>query len=288
MSAQASPGIVETSAETFEHDVIERSRQAPVVLDFWAPWCQPCRVLGPLLEKLAHEHQGRFVLVKANAEELPDAAASFGVQAIPAVFGLRDGQIVDFFAGVLPEHALRQWIERLLPSPAEQLAAAARSLEAADPQAAAAHYREALQQDPNLAAAQIGLARVLLGLGQTAACREIIEHLAARGYLEPEAEKLKARLELQQQGEAAGGVEACRAAVAAAPNDLQLQLRLTEALAAAGQYEEALQIALRLVQQDRQRFGEPARQLMVDVFRLLPDDSQLAADYRRKLALALY
>ena len=102
MSA-ASPWIVETTAESFESDVLVRSRTVPVVVDFWAPWCQPCRMLGPLLERIADEFQGRFILVKANTDEMPEMSAAFGVESIPAVFAVRDGSLIDQFVGVLPD-----------------------------------------------------------------------------------------------------------------------------------------------------------------------------------------
>src|SRR5215212_11195850 len=111
--------IVETTRETFERDVIGRSSEQPVVVDFWAEWCRPCRMLGPVLERLAEEYGGKFVLVKANTEQVPELASGFGVRSIPAVFGLRDGKIRDSFVGVLPESAIRAFLGRLLPTPAE-------------------------------------------------------------------------------------------------------------------------------------------------------------------------
>ena len=101
--------------KTWQQDVFERSRQHPIVVDFWADWCQPCRLLAPILEKLAIEYDGAFLLVKANTEQLPEAAAQFGVQSIPAVYGLRDGEVRDFFIGLLQEPQIRGWLDRLLP-----------------------------------------------------------------------------------------------------------------------------------------------------------------------------
>src|SRR4051812_48070376 len=131
--APANSNIIETTESTFEQDVIERSMDVPVVVDFWASWCQPCRLLGPILEKLAREAGGSFVLVKADTERVPNIAAGFGVRSIPAVFGIKDGRVVDSFLGALPESAIRAWIERLLPTPAERKVAEARRLAATDP-----------------------------------------------------------------------------------------------------------------------------------------------------------
>src|SRR4051794_2534549 len=160
--APTNPNVIETTEATFERDVIERSMDVPVVVDFWASWCQPCRILGPVLEELAREANGAFVLVKAETERVPNIAAGVGVRAIPAVFGIKDGRVVDSFLGVLPESAIRSWIERLLPTPAERKVAEARRITSTDPGAAERLYREAIALAPNDPAARIGLARVLL------------------------------------------------------------------------------------------------------------------------------
>lgn len=284
----ASPWIVETSLERFEADVLERSRQVPVVVDFWAAWCQPCRLLGPVLEKLAEDYQGRFVLVKADVDKLGPIAAQFAVQSIPAVYGVRHGQLVDYFVGVLSEPQIREWLDRFLPSEADLLVAAAEKIEATDPAEAEAKYRRAAEVAPDDAEAKIGLARVLLAEGLPGESEALIGQLEQRGFLEPEAEKVKAALELRQQGQEAGTVEQCRTALAADPDNLSLQLKLAEALAAQRQYNEALPLLLALVERDRHGTGEVARALMVDIFRLLPADSELVTDYRRRLSQALY
>ena len=287
-STEKSPWIIEATEATFQSEVVERSRQVPVVIDFWAEWCQPCRLLAPLLEKLALEYDGRFLLVKANTEKLPSIASAFGVQSIPAVYGVRGGQIVDFFVGLLPEPQIRAWLDRLLPSHAETLVAEAKSLAGEDPKKAEALLREAHAEAPNLAAAQIALAELLLNQGRADESRAVLEELAQRGFLEPEAEKLKAQLDLTARRGQSGDVASLSAAADADPKNLDLRLKLAEALAAEGKYQEALELALGLVQADRKKYGEQARKTMVDIFHLLPDDSELASEYRRKLSTALY
>jgi putative thioredoxin len=280
-------GVIEVTAGNFEAEVLDRSRTAPVVLDFWATWCGPCLVLGPLLEKLEREYDGKFVLAKVDVDREPELSAQFRVQSIPVVYGVRDGQIVDAFVGALPEPSIRQWIDRLLPTPAQTLATVARQLELTDPEGAKAKYRQALAFDPELAAARIGLARVHFEQGELEEARAELTDLERRGFLEPEAQKLKAELLLKLQGEESGGVEAARAALAAHPDDLNLKFQLAESLAAAGRYAESLALCLELVERDRKGVGDKARQTMIAIFQLLPPDSELVTEYQRQLSLVL-
>jgi putative thioredoxin len=245
-------------------------------------------MLAPMLENLVMEFAGKFVLVKANTEQMPKAAGQFRIQSIPAVYGFRDGEIRDYFLGVLPEHQLKLWLERLLPTEAERLAAEATKLAQIDPPTAERKYREALQLDPNLGRAKIELAALLLPQGRLDECGELLDELEPRGFLKPAGERIKAELELHRKAREVGSVDECRTALDAAPEILDLKLDLAEALAAAGQYKEALENSLELVRDHKLQFGEPARKIMVDVFQLLPDDSELTSTYRRRLAAALY
>jgi putative thioredoxin len=282
-----SPWIIDALDQSFQREAVERSRDVPVVVDFWAPWCQPCRMLSPILEQLAREYAGKFVLVKVDVDQAQGIAAGFGVQSIPAVYALRDGRLVDSFAGLVPEGQIRAWLDRLLPSPAEQLVADARMLASTDPKTAEAKYREAAGLDPNLAAAKIALAEMLVGQRRTPEAQKIIEDLEDRGFLEPEAEKVKAALHLAQQADKAGDLDTLRAA-AADPKNLQARLELAEALAAKQDYQQALETALAIVQAHQPKFVEPAREFMVDLFRVLGDEHELVSEYRRKLSTALY
>ncbi len=287
-SRPVNPWVIETSPERFQHDVIERSKQIPVVVDFWAAWCGPCRMLGPLLERLAHEYDGQFVLVKAETDRMPSIASQFGVQSIPAVFAVRDGRIIDQFVGVLPETELRAWIERLLPTEAQKLVDQARSLESASPREAEEIYRQAIGLDATEAAAKIGLLRLLLQRGDLDESRKLLDELESRGYLEPEAETLRARWELMRLARECGDVATCRRAWQENPDDLNTALRLAAVLALDGQYQEAMDLCLDVFQRDRANLRTQAQKLLLDILHLLEPDSELATEYRRKLSMLMY
>jgi putative thioredoxin len=280
--------VIETTAERFEADVFERSKQTPVVLDFWAAWCQPCRLLAPLLEKLAEEYAGKFFLVKADTDQLPQQAMAFAVEGIPAVYALRDGEVVDSFTGLLTESQLRQWLAAIVPSEAEILVKEAADLEASDAAAAEKKYRRALELSPLLPAATFGLIRVLIATGKPDEARKLLEQLEGRGFLEPEAQRLKAKLQLRGGARSADDLNALRAAVALNPTDSAAKLQLATALLAMSNYEEGLRHCLDVVTRERGPLRDEARQRMLDAFRVLGDDSPLTSDFRRQLAMALY
>lgn len=273
---------IETTDENFERDVIERSATTPVVVDFWAEWCAPCRMLAPVLETVIDKRQGEFVLVKAETERCQTAAGSFQVSSIPAVYLVYQGQVVDFFAGVLPEAEIEGWLDQ---SKDRFKLLEAEALEADAPAQAAEIYREFLEHDPNAYPVMIGLARALLLVNEQEEAAKWIEKLESRGFLEPDAEKVKAQLELTSQDH--GDIATLRQQSDENPDDIDFQLQLAKALMAEGTYEEALELCLKIIAQEKTGRGEEAKQLMLDVFRVWSDEDQVR-EFRKRLSMLLY
>ncbi|HEU4429486.1 MAG TPA: thioredoxin, partial [Myxococcota bacterium] len=168
MALGASPSVIDVTDESFERDVLERSKQVPVVVDFWAPWCGPCRTLGPILERAAHESAGAFVLAKINVDENPQIAAAAGARSIPLVIAFRDGQARSSFVGAQPESEVKRFLAAILPTQADQLAKeGGELLLAGHENAAEERFRAALAADARHPAALVGLARVLGERGAT-------------------------------------------------------------------------------------------------------------------------
>lgn len=273
--------VIDVSEAEFEQRVLDASTRVPVVVDFWAGWCQPCLVLGPVLEKLADEHDGRFILAKVDVDRNQALASAFGVQGIPAVKAFADGRVVDEFVGAQPEEVVRSWLEGILPSAAEPTVAEARAAEAGgDELRAEALYRSALETDPRHEAASVGLAGILFRRGEATDARRLLASFPAN----PEARRLLAEADLH---EGAGDLDGLSAAVDAAPDDADAVLALATAEAAAGRYGDALERSLRLIAA-RGDGRDGARDLMVKVFETLGADHPLVREYRPRLASALY
>ena len=230
----------------------------------------------------------QFLLVKVNVEVESQIAQAFQIQSIPLVVAFRDGQLVNEFAGLLPEPQLREWLGTFLPSAAQLAMMAGMKLEETDPAGAEIKFREALNLEPKAEMLKIALARVIMAQNRDEEARRLIEQLEERGFLEPEAEAIKSELEVRANATESGGVEEARRAVAANPNDLTLQIGLADALAVAGKHTEALEICLSLIVRDKAGIGPQAKEAMVKILGLLGPASELAGEYRRKLATAWY
>ena len=278
---------IDVGDDTFAAQVLERSRHTPVVVDFWAPWCGPCRALGPLLERLAAEHKGAFVLAKVNVDESPVVAQKYGVRSIPAVLGLRDGAIVAEFVGAQPEANVRRFLAAVLPSEADELAKQALALAGAgDAAGAEAKLRAALERDARHPRALLELARLHGARGDAAGALALIEKLTGGEAELAQAEKLAAQLRMGAAG--AGDEAALRARVAKHPDDPDARIALGRALAAQGRHEEALAELLAAVKLDPRFADEAARKSMLDLFAVLGGDHALTQRYRGELARALF
>jgi putative thioredoxin len=281
--------VVDVGEADFERAVLERSKEVPVVVDFWAPWCAPCRALGPVLERLAAQHAGAFLLAKVNVDAAPALAQRYGVRSIPAVVGVRDGALVAEFVGAQPEPVVRRFVEALLPSEGDRLAREGDALhEGGHAHAAEERYRGALELEPRHPRALLGLARILGERDEVPAALELLERVVDGGPLERQAEHLAAELRTQSGREEGPGEAELRARLAARPDDLAARLDLGRALAAAGRHEEALDELLAVVRADPAFADEAARKAMLDVFELLGSDHPLVQRFRGELARALF
>jgi len=267
--------------ETFADAVIERSRQVPVVVDLWAPWCGPCRALGPVLEKVASGAEGAFDLVKINVDENPVTASRLGARSIPLVIAFRDGQPVSSFVGAQPEGAVRRFVAALLPTEEDRMVDdARRAISAGREGDAESILKTVLENGPKHVGARLLLARLL---GDTDRRDEALEVLG-KADPSPEVEQLRSALRLS----ASDGQDPDQLRDRVANGDLSAAIDLANVLHASGQTEEALQVLLEAIRLDPNPRESAARQSMLDLFNVLGTGSPLVRKYRTELARALF
>lgn len=273
--------------DNFQQVVLEGSRKVPVVVDFWAEWCGPCRMLKPILEKLADEYGGKFILAKVNADHNQELAAQFGVRGIPSVKAVVNGKVVDEFSGAIPESAVREFLERIIPSPAEELRMKAADLRAAGDTAGALQVlAEASKLDMANEDVRLDAAEILLDLGQTEEASRLLDSLSPLKRTQTRAQQLLARLTFSRASESGHDESSLRARIAAAPDDMATRMELANLLIASGRHTEGMDELLEMIRLDRSWNDEAARKSMLSVFNLL-GASPLVSEYRRKLASAL-
>ncbi|KGM57547.1 thioredoxin [Lysobacter arseniciresistens ZS79] len=288
MTATATPHVFDATTETFETDVLQKSLQTPVLVDFWAEWCGPCKQLGPVLEKLAAEYNGAFVLAKVDVDREPQIAAAFQVRSIPTVFVLKDGQPVDGFPGVVPEGQIRELLRQhgIEPAaPAEDTAAEPAA--PLDPQAEVARLRGELALTPDNDGLKLDLAVALLQTGATAEAEQLLDGLPANLATDDRARRARAALGFAALLKDAPPAGSLQQAVAADPADLHARHLLGAHHLVAGRAEEALEQFLAMLQHDRDFAEGLPRKALIDAFQVI-DDPELVGRYRRRMASVLF
>jgi putative thioredoxin len=285
--ANMSAAVRDVTDATFDAEIVEASHRVPVVVDFWAPWCAPCKALAPILEKLAAEHEGAFVLAKLNTDENPQTSSRFGIRGIPAVKGFSEGKVAAEFTGAVPESAVRAFLKRILPTPGEKLRrAAAAALAQGDADTAERRLRDALAAEPQLHAARVDLAELLVAREAWPDADEVLSEVPDHER-DDRAQELASRIALWKAARALPTAAELRAQLGRTPGDPALRLRLAERLAADGEFEAALEQLLEVIRGDRGPAREAARKTMLQVFALAGGDPELVGRYRRLLASSL-
>lgn len=286
----ANPHSYDVGNADFDEKVIEASRGVPVVVDFWADWCQPCRILKPVLEKLAAEYGGRFILAKIDSDQNQELAQACGVRGIPAVKAFVDGELVDEFTGALPEGAVREFIDRLIPSPAEPLRRQAFDAHATgNLDGARKLMAQAINVDPRKDESYLDYVEMSIEAGALDEAKEILDAVRERCQDRARVGALDAQLTLAAGG--GGDVAALKACVDEKPDDLDAQLKLANALAVVRDYRGALQQLLEIVRRDRKWQDEAGRKTMLTLFTLLGEQPQyddLVREFRVALARTLH
>jgi len=280
---------IDVDTTNFEQQVLEESKTVPVVVDFWAPWCAPCKVLKPILEKLAAEYGGRFKLAKVNSDENQDLAAAFGVRSIPDVMAFRDGKPVSHFLGAQPESQVRAFIDGILPKPSQTEQAHATALRAAgDREGAVNALRGALAIDPANDPARLDLAELLLELGQADAAETLLGEVRPNIDWDARVEALQAAVSFARMRASGTSEAALRDKLAEDPADHATRFALAELHAGAKRYREALDELIEIVRRDKDWNDGAARKQVLNIFNLAEKDAALVAEYRRTFASALY
>ncbi|RYZ74529.1 MAG: thioredoxin [Lysobacteraceae bacterium] len=283
------PHVFDATTETFEAEVLQKSMQTPVLVDFWATWCGPCKTLGPILEKLAGEYHGSFQLAKVDVDKEQEIAAAFQIRSVPTVFLVKGGQIVDGFPGAVPEGQLREFlkqhgIEPGIPAAEEPVAEEAAPL---DPHAQVMSLRKAIEAEPDKAELQLDLALALLKTGAAHEAEGLLDALPANLATDDRAVRGRARLQFAALLKDAPPVEVLEAAIAANPDDLRARHLLGAQRLVGGQAEAALEQFMEMLRRNRGYEDGLPKKVLIDAFRVV-EDEDLVGQYRRKMSSLLF
>lgn len=292
-SAPATDGlVVDVTTQNFVKDVIEESKRQPVLVDFWAPWCGPCKTLGPVIEKVVRAANGKIKLAKMNIDEHPQVAQQLGIQSIPAVFAFSNGQPVDGFVGALPEAEVKAFIDRLAgpagTDVAELIKVAEETLQGGDAAQAAEMFAQILAEQPENVQALGGLTRCHIAAGNLEPARQTLALIPKDKENDPAVTAARAALDLAEQAQNVGDVGPLEARVAANPLDHQARFDLAVALSAANKRAAALDHLLEIVRRDRKWNDDGARKQLVQFFEAWGPNDESTIEGRRKLSSILF
>jgi len=281
------PHVFDATTATFEADVLQKSLQTPVLVDFWAPWCEPCKTLGPLLEKLAADYNGAFVLAKVDVDAEQQIAAAFQIRSVPTVYLVKGGQLVDGFPGALPEGQLREFLSQHGIVPAEPTVAAEEEAPPLDPQEQVDVLRAQISAEPDKDELKLDLALALLQIGGVDEASALIDGLPANLSTDDRAVRARARLGFAAALAQAPAADVLEARLEADGNDLQARHLRGVQLLLEGQDEAALEQFLAMLRIDRSWQDGLPRKVLIDAFRVL-EDEDLVGRYRRRMAALLF
>lgn len=284
--------VIDVTTQNFVKEVMEESKRRPVLVDFWAPWCGPCKTLGPVIEKVVRAASGKIKLAKMNIDEHPQVAQQLGIQSIPAVFVFQNGQPVDGFVGALPEPEVKAFIERVTgPAGAdinELLKTTDERLSAGDAAGAAAGFSQILSEQPENIAARAGLVRAQIASGGIEDAKRTFALIPQEKATDAAVSAARAALDLAEQAASVGDIAPLEAKVAANPLDHQARFDLAIALAAQGKRAEAVNHLLEIVRRDRKWNDDGARKQLVQFFEAWGGADESTVEGRKKLSLILF